>query len=104
VRVWLIVYSPVSDLLYELRATGCFCAADRPHELVLRHAILVERLRDIRLRPGSCRDRVVVVYDGGWKPGKVAGAITIRTDDPWQPAIRVPYKNQRRGPPASAGG
>jgi hypothetical protein len=39
---------------------------------------------------------VVVVYGGGWKPGKVEGVITIRTDDPQRPELRVPYTAEVR--------
>jgi hypothetical protein len=41
--------------------------------------------------PSDALFHVVVVYDGGWKPGKVEGVITIRTDEPHRPQIRVPY-------------
>jgi hypothetical protein len=34
---------------------------------------------------------VTVTYTGGWKPGMVSGVITIVTDDPQRPRIRVPY-------------
>jgi hypothetical protein len=35
---------------------------------------------------------VRVAYTGGWKPGPVAGTITLRTDDPARPVIEVPFE------------
>jgi hypothetical protein len=32
-----------------------------------------------------------VIYQGGWKPGIVDGKLTIRTDDPQRPLLRIPY-------------
>ena len=35
---------------------------------------------------------VVAVYDGGWPRGIREGVITIRTDDPQRPVVKVPYR------------
>jgi hypothetical protein len=35
---------------------------------------------------------VVAVYQGGWPKGVHEGVITIRTDDPQRPVLRVPYR------------
>jgi Protein of unknown function (DUF1573) len=34
---------------------------------------------------------LTVIYQGGWTPGVVSGKLTIRTDDPQRPLLRVPY-------------
>jgi hypothetical protein len=34
---------------------------------------------------------VVALYEGGWPKGPHQGVITIRTDDPLRPVVRVPY-------------
>lgn len=41
-------------------------------------------------RGGSLAD-VLAVYEGGWPLGLKRGTITIRTDDPQRPRVRVPY-------------
>jgi hypothetical protein len=43
---------------------------------------------------GSPLCEVIVEYEGGWKPGMVAGVITIRTGDPKRPKILVRYVAQ----------
>jgi Protein of unknown function (DUF1573) len=35
---------------------------------------------------------VVAVYEGGWSTGIHEGVITIRTDDPLRPVVRIPYR------------
>lgn len=34
---------------------------------------------------------VVVIYDGGWPKGVHHGVLTIRTDDPLRPEVKVPF-------------
>jgi Protein of unknown function (DUF1573) len=35
---------------------------------------------------------VIAVYEGGWPKGIHEGVITIRTDDPLRPVVRIPYR------------
>ena len=34
---------------------------------------------------------VVAIYDGGWPKGIHSGVLTIRTDDPLRPVLKVPF-------------
>jgi hypothetical protein len=46
---------------------------------------------------------LTVIYQGGWKPGLVAGALAIRTDDPQRPLLRVPYTAEVTDEPEPGG-
>jgi hypothetical protein len=41
--------------------------------------------------PSGALCDVLAVYEGGWPLGLKRGTITIRTDDPQRPQVRVPY-------------
>jgi Protein of unknown function (DUF1573) len=51
--------------------------------------------KDLRLQISQERSdywEVLAVYEGGWPKGVHEGVITIRTDDPLRPVVRVPYR------------
>jgi hypothetical protein len=59
---------------------------------------LQARLETVR---GGQEYRVFVRYGGGWDAGQVRKTLTVATDDPAQPVIKVPVLATVQSPPAA---